>query len=672
MTICLVFSFSLVQLQGQTASFLFDIRSAAYKGLALFGQGNYDAAIPLLEQAISGGKDQNSPMLKAKLAYAYAIRGQGPEAAKLYAGLKEAGAQLSEQDQLMFANSLMGSGELEEGRKQLLEFLFNTGQQDQARKLREMPLSALFRDSIRYHVQPVSLNTQAAEFSPVVVKEGILFVSDRLEAGLFKRRFLSDGSQNLDLFLGKLSESGEVLGLSRLSSSVNSPMPEGPAVLSQQGKTLYFGRSGAGKSMQLFQADRLSARSWINVRPLPIQVEGAIGHPAVSQDEMQLYFVSDMPGGYGGTDIYRIDRIGEGWSEVRNLGPLVNTAGNELFPSLSASGKLYFSSNGHFGLGGLDIFQATQSADSVSEIRNLGAPVNSSGDDFGLSFHESGEWGFFSSNRAGGAGKDDIYRLKLHIITLAGRVLDKTNGRGLGGASVLLKQQGKEQAKTLTDQEGNYTFKLFPGEEYTLSFSAEEYRDEQQVLSTQGKRFGQRKEEIGLDRKVKMFVLGSIRNGEKVKAGDARLLVVDRGTTRIDTIRADERGNYELELDVKNQYTFLAECGQDGAVAHFSTPEKGKASLSYYVNFDLKPFKYYQLKGKVNLPADKQGPLVISRTNLQTMVADYIFTDEAGNFSFQANSMLDYELCLMGKGKAASVLLSSGWEETERLIQLKW
>lgn len=669
--ICLLWCLSLLQLQAQTSSFLFDIRSAAYKGLSLYEEGNYDAAIPILEWAVSRGKDKDSLMLKEKLAYAYAISGQAPKAAKGYAELEDEGVELRGQDQLMFANALMGSGQLEEGRKRLVDYLLNTGQQARARKLREMPLVELFRDSIRYTIQPVSLNTEAAEFSPVVVKEGILFVSDRKETGLIRRRFTADGSNNLDLFLGEIAESGEVRGLRRLSSNVNSAMPEGPAAISHQERKLYFSRSGEGKSMQLFQADQLSIRSWMKVEPLPVPVEEAMGHPAVSQNGEQLYFVSDMPGGYGGTDIYRIDRMGGEWSEPRNLGPQVNTAGNEMFPSLSASGSFYFSSNGHLGLGGLDIYQAMLSADSVSEIRNLGAPVNSAGDDFGLSSHESGEWGYFSSNREGGVGKDDIYRLNLHVITLAGKVLDKTNGKGISGAKVVLKQQEKEVDQALTDGAGNYAFKLFPGAEYSLHFSAEEFRSEEQQLSTlQGKRYGQRKDQIALDRKVKMYILGTIRNGEREKAGDAELFIVDRSTARMDTIRADEGGNYELELDVKNQYTFLAKCKQEGAISDFSTPEKGKASLSYYVNFDLKPFITYQVKGKVNFPAEKQGTLVISLTNLHSMVQAFVFTDEAGGFSFEANSMTAYELCLMDGKSTASVLLSSGWEKAERRIQL--
>jgi hypothetical protein len=670
LVLCCFVSFSS---QAQTRSFFFDIKGPAAKGTILWQDGNYKEAAPYLEQALAGRKGKNNKQsLRKKLAYAYAHIGNAKAAATIYTSLSEEGVSLGKEHQLLYANSLMAAGQLEEGGRRLLAYLQDTGLKEQAKEL-EQKLSgvSLFQDTIRYNVENVSFNTSGSEFSPYLASSGIIFVSDKPRTGLIKHRFAADNTYGFDIFYGKFGRDEQIHSISRLSSPVNTPLPEGPVVLSQNGKKLIFTRATEGGGMKLFEAKvAFNLGSWVNVAPLEIPITGAVAHPAVADEGRVIYFVSEQPGGFGGMDIYQVIQEPEGWSEPQNLGPKINTAGNELFPTFSPDGKLRFSSNGQFGLGGLDIYEATLSQDSVVEVRNMGAPVNSASDDFGLSFHESGDWGYFSSNRSGGVGEDDIYRLQVNVIKLAGRVYDKTNRKGIGEVKVQLFKQGELLEETLSSSAGYYSFKVYPGQEYELTFMAPEFREHKEAFSTgHGPRYGTRKLDSGLDRKVKMFVLGTIRNSSRQKATGATLFAIDQQSGHIDTVFTGERGDYELELDVSSRYTFLAECDEENAINIFETPEKGKASLSYYEHLYMRPASPYVLKGQVKAPADKAGPYILSVTNRLNLQQETILTDEQGTFSLEAHPLADYEICLL-QGSGASVQLKGGWSKPERRLEL--
>lgn len=656
----------------QTRSFFFDIKGPAAKGTVLWEEGNYKEAVPYLEQALSK-RGRGKEGLQKKLAFAYVHTGNAQAAATMYANLLTEGAELEEKHQLSFANALMSAGRLEEGREQLIAYLQQAGMEEKAKELRrKWAVAELYRDTIRYQVQSLPFNTAGAEFSPFLAEGGIIFVSDKPRTGLIKHRFTADNSYGTDLFYGKFGQEGQIHSLSRLNRAVNTPFPEGPAVVTQKGKKLVFTRADEGGGMQLFEARSiLKPDSWVSVKPLRIPGMRTVGHPAVAEEGRVIYFVSDDPAGYGGTDIYRVVWENKGWSEPQNLGPAVNTAANEMFPTWGADGILRFSSNGHFGLGGLDIYELTFGKDSLVEIRNIGAPINSPADDFGLSLHESGDWGFFSSNRSGGAGEDDIYRLYVNVIKLAGRVYDKTNRKGVEGVSVGLYKEGTLLEEALSSAHGYYSFKVYPGQEYQLTFGAEEFREQEASFSTwHGPRYGTRNVETGLDRKVKMFVLGTIRKSNRDKAAGASLLVIDQQSGRIDTVFAGERGSYELELDVSRSYTFLAECDKEKAVTTFETPEKGKASLSYYEHLHMEPLRAYTIKGKVRAPAGQGGPFVVSVLNHLTLEQEMIVTDEAGSFTMEAHPLADYEFCLLQGETGVGVYLQAGWSKPERSLEL--
>ena len=211
----------------------------------------------------------------------------------------------------------------------------------------------------------------------------------------------------------------------------------------------------------------MSNGEWSNVKPGPFNNdEYSVGHPAVSADGKTLYFASDMPGGFGQSDIYKVAINTDGtFGEPENLGGDINTEGREFFPFVSSNNTLYFSSDGHLGIGGLDVFAAKIDGNSFGAVRNLGTPLNSNSDDFSFTFDEETKKGFVASNREGGKGSDDIYETTLlnpicdvdYVIT----VTDKETGAVLSNAKVVLADdKGNNVGTKMTDADGKVVFKV--------------------------------------------------------------------------------------------------------------------------------------------------------------------------------------------------------------------
>jgi outer membrane protein OmpA-like peptidoglycan-associated protein len=264
----------------------------------------------------------------------------------------------------------------------------------------------------------------------------------------------------------------------------NQEYHDGPASFNLPNTEIFFnrtyvyrdkGKKGQDKIrthlLKIFSSVKKKAK-WTNPEPFFLNNnEYSVGHPALSRDGNILYFVSDMKGGYGGTDLYMCRRLQAGWGQPVNLGPVVNTSGNEMFPYMATSGDLYFASDGHAGFGGLDIFRTRMLGDSIwMKPENLYQPINSSFDDFSLCMAGDGRSGFFSSNRPGGQGSDDIYQFTRILrkesppapaMILSGRVRNKSTLEPVADATVFILDEGIGQVLTLkTDSSGFYSTSL--------------------------------------------------------------------------------------------------------------------------------------------------------------------------------------------------------------------
>ncbi|MCB0706025.1 MAG: OmpA family protein [Saprospiraceae bacterium] len=267
----------------------------------------------------------------------------------------------------------------------------------------------------------VLINTEHLDFSPAFYQNGIVYVSSRYQNGPIDKKI---GETFFELFYAELDKEGNPLEPQDFSVNVNSQTHEGPVTFNKAGNRIYFTRNNMHKGvrqadsrdvtrLKIYEAEK-GVFDWENVRELPFNSdEYSCMHPSLSADGRRLYFSSDMPGGYGGYDLYVVEKVGDSWTQPLNLGQEVNTTQNEVFPFIHDSGMLFFSSDGHEGYGGLDIFMINVSGQSWSKVFNLGMPLNSARSDLGFILNPEGTMGFFASDRAGGYGKDDIYRIIL-------------------------------------------------------------------------------------------------------------------------------------------------------------------------------------------------------------------------------------------------------------------
>ncbi|WP_439882550.1 SPOR domain-containing protein [Pontibacter sp. MBLB2868] len=273
-----------------------------------------------------------------------------------------------------------------------------------------MHLSQYFADSARFKISKAAFSSASSDFSPVYYQDGLVFSSAR-------------GTEKTDTkqaaFIDLYYVPGNVSAAVPFSREINSDYHEGPLTFNASQDTVYFTRNNfrrrslfskaATNKLRIYMAV-LQNGKWKQAQEFPFNREAySVGHPALSGSNV-MYFVSDMPGGFGGADLYKTVKVGGVWQEPVNLGEGINTSGNDLFPFVADDGTLYFASNGHPGLGGLDIFFAPVTDKGFGAVKNMGYPVNTSGDDFGLIL--KGNTGYFSSNKQQ-LQNDDIYTLAI-------------------------------------------------------------------------------------------------------------------------------------------------------------------------------------------------------------------------------------------------------------------
>lgn len=388
----------------------------AYKnGVKKFENGEYDLALKDFQKAAEGNYEP--AQTNYFMAESYRLSNRYQQAIPYYQKAMEAGAT-DPNARFQYAYALKASGKYDEARQQFAQFVENetankTLKERAAREVETLKIT----DRIKQKTSDVTVlnlpfNTTGAEFSPAVLN-GELVMSASKKEKIYK----NNGQAMLGLYKVKIGEQpSEASGSPTLFSSTifAEEANEGSPAFSPDGKTLVFARGNTGKRKGTVDVDlylsRLVNGQWTAPTYLPVNDSLAWdGSPAFSRDGKTLYFASNRAGGAGGIDLYRTNMDASGrFSKPVNMGKDINTAGDEMFPYVSPDNKLYFASDGHPGLGKLDLFVAVRSQGVIS-IENLGVPFNTPQDDFGLAFFEDTDNGFFASNREGGKGDDDIY-----------------------------------------------------------------------------------------------------------------------------------------------------------------------------------------------------------------------------------------------------------------------
>jgi tetratricopeptide (TPR) repeat protein len=375
---------------------------------------SYIKAIDKYNKVIERGFSPDS--LRRNLAISYFKIAETNKSEELFAGLLAANETM---DIYYYAQSLKYNKKYDEADKWIEKY--KTLKEKDSRGKLQFHAAPVIKDIYskeKYIIEPVWFNSKYSDFGAVVSGDEIVFASGRNDQAIIKYEYPWKGAPYLDVYKTSIDKPTIYKEPQILSKGINSRFHDGPICFAPDTGEVFITRNNFNLGLpkysnkkenhfQLYWAKR-TADGWEELEELPFNSdEYSCGHPSISNDNRIIYFASDMPGGYGGSDIYSSERTTEGWADPINLGPEVNTEGDEMFPFISQKGDIYFSSNGHLGLGGLDIFMAREIQSGSYEITNMGYPLNSSSDDFSFFLLNSGEQGYFASNRAGGMGDDD-------------------------------------------------------------------------------------------------------------------------------------------------------------------------------------------------------------------------------------------------------------------------
>ncbi|MBA4743840.1 MAG: OmpA family protein [Muricauda sp.] len=356
-----------------------------------------------------------------------------------------------------------------------------------------------------FRVTNITPNMSGSDFGPSFYGDKIVFASSSINTQGSKVHDWN-GLPYLDLFEAEIGEDGNLKNVKNLEGDINSPYHESSAVFTKDGKTAYFtrnnyidGKKKRGKkrlvSLKIYKAAKNNNGTWGNVQELPFNDDSfSVAHPALNQEENRLYFSSNMEGTLGESDIWYVDILENGnYGKPINLGPIINTEQRETFPFISDNNRLFFSSDGHVGLGGLDVFRASYNGEKGFEaIQNLGQPINSNQDDFGFIIKEEEKTGYLSSNREGsnGSSSDDIYLVTENCNpVIYGAITDENTGEPLDGSIVyLIDGDNKVVSQQVTEANGNYEFEenIDCENQYIVRASNDEkeYQPQEKVVMT--------------------------------------------------------------------------------------------------------------------------------------------------------------------------------------------
>ena len=446
-----------------------------------YDEYSFSPAIDIYKKVLDRGY-ASADLLK-KLGNSYYYNADYEDASNTYKRLvDEYPDEIGPEYYFRYAQTLKTLEDYEGSKAIMAKFLEATSDDARATayKDEEDYLNDIKRNSGRYNVSPFQYNSPYSEFAPSFYKEGLIFSSDRDTGNFARYRHTWNSKDFLDLY--KVNADSVSQGfVIKFGDHVNTRLHESTSTVSKDGNILYFTRNNfkEGKyvkdetgviRLKIFKAKMVEG-VWSEIEELPFNSNDySVAHPTLSSDEKALYFASDMPGTLGESDIFKVAINEDGtYGTPENLGPVINTEARETFPFVTSEDVLYFSSDGHPGLGGLDIFASKIANGRLDgNVMNVGEPVNGRMDDFTFIFNEDTRKGYFASNRAEGRGADDIYAFletKPLLIdceqAISGVVRDKISNQPLIGASVkVIDENNEEIMSAITDAEGKYNLLL--------------------------------------------------------------------------------------------------------------------------------------------------------------------------------------------------------------------
>ncbi|MEY2828242.1 MAG: hypothetical protein RIQ33_100 [Bacteroidota bacterium] len=534
------------------------------KGNKMYDRMAYSPAIDYLKKSL--GKS-DSWETKSKLADCYR-KINDPINAEYWYGQVVLSNSATPEQKLYYAQMLQQNGKYDEAKKWYTEYsqlrpMDNRGSMG-ATACQE--LAGFYKDSMIYKVAYMPFNSNKSDICPSYYQDGIIFASDRKAGNSIKREYAWTGDAFYNMLFVKKTGTNDYGKTKLWEGKANTRVHEAAATFSRIGDEMYFTRDNFNNGRMQRSSDRIiklkmyhqsrTAEGWTSPTEFEYNSnEYSTGHPSLSTDGKELYFTSDRPGGYGGTDIWMCKKEGERWGAPQNLGGDINTEGNEMFPYIAYNNTLYYSSNGMMGMGGLDIYATLNTNNKWSKPRNLGYPMNSTKDDFGIIANDFVNEGYLTSNRK---GTDDIYSFTKQCLMLNVLVYDAQTNEPIEAASVKVMDNSTQKEIKSTDKEGKFNMCIAEGHEYQFPTTKDGYQDNTVSLSTLASRGDKVEVKIPLSRVALFELKGKVYN-ESTKLPMSGVKVVLESlcdnTKQEMLTNADGKYSFKLQADCKYRVT---------------------------------------------------------------------------------------------------------------------
>ncbi len=556
------------------------------KANRLYDRMAYSPAIDCYKKAL--GKEDNWEA-KQKLADCYRKTNDYIDAEYWYSQVVLSNSATPE-EKLYYAQMLQQNNKMDEAQKWYAEFnrLRPTDSRGAKGENACKMIQRFYADSVMFRTQLMPFNSSKSDISPVYYQDGVVFASDRIAGTGIKRIYEWTGDPFYNLFFVKKIDANSYAKPHLWDGRANTRVHDGVATFSRTGDEMYFTRDNFNKGKMRRSLDKIvklkiyhqsrTAEGWTAANEFEYNGnEYSTGHPTLSSDGQYLYFSSDRPGGFGGTDIYVCKKEGNRWGAPQNLGNDINTEGNEMFPYIAYDGTLYFASNGLTGLGGLDIYSTTQKDGKWSKPHNMGYPVNSNKDDFGICTNDLNNEGYFTSNRR---GTDDIYSFQKTCLMLNAWVYDAQTNDPIEASTVKVIENGAQKDPKTTDKEGKFSMCLSSGHDYEFKASKEGYQDNSATLNTLS--YGNDRAEVKIPlTKIAVFDLkGKIYNeGSKLPMAGVKVVLESLCDNTKQEITTGVDGKYSFKLQADCKYKVTAAKQNDKEKCLAVTIEKSTMGL---------------------------------------------------------------------------------------------
>ena len=486
-----------------------------------------DAIATYERVAQKGYKDEK---MFQNLGNAYYFNAEFEKAEKWYGELFEMNKDQEAEYCYRYSQCLKAVGDYGQADKMLAEFNKKSGNDKRAQLYASHKnyLEEIKANSGRFNIADAGINSEFSDYGSSFSGNKLVFASARDTGGVSKKVFRWTNQSFTNLYSSEVTQNGNLGQPERFSKRINSKFHESTPVFTQDGKTMYFTRNNyldgkKGKDgkhitlLKLYKATVNEDGNWEDVVVLPFNSDNySVAHPALSLDEKILYFASDMPGTLGQSDLFKVIINQDGtYGTPENLGATINTEGRETFPFISDENELYFASDARPGLGGLDVYVAKIAKDnSINDTQNVGAPINGSDDDFAFFIDSKSRNGFFTSNRTGGKGYDDIYKFtetrKLACEqSLMGTITNIETAKILPDTKLSLFDEKFQLLKEgVSDREGNYSFEVLCGKTYFVRAEKQECQTKEGTINI-FKTSGKSELNLALEHRIKPIGIGT-------------------------------------------------------------------------------------------------------------------------------------------------------------------